>query len=128
MVPAVYKWGFLRHLPASAFAGGVLLCATCAASGEERSLTRAVYEFAVTSYCGTSTPEVEAGFHTEVAALTERGGFDAETARRLRIRGWVEAELEWRNRGLGGNRAWCESEGVAAARHFQAIARGQQQP
>src|SRR3546814_9113705 len=71
---------------------------------------------------------VEAGYHAEVAALTARHGFDAEAARRQRLRGWVAAEDEWRNRGLGGNRAWCAGEGATHARHFQAIARGDLQP
>ncbi len=106
----------------------LLLSVTSIALGEERNLTRVVYEFAVTDYCGTLNPEVEAGFRAELAALTERGGFDEETARGLRIRGWADADREWSNRGLGGFRAWCRSEGVAAARHFQAIARGERQP
>jgi hypothetical protein len=105
-----------------------MLSATSQAAAAERDLTRVVYEFAVTSYCGTLDPAVEAGFQVELAAVTERGGLDSETARAQRIRGWVEAEREWRNRGLGGNRAWCAGEGVEAARHFQAIARGEQQP
>jgi len=116
----------LRLAPAIACC--LLLSVTSVVLGGERSLTRVVYEFAVTSYCGTLDPAVEAGYRAEIAALTERGGFDEETARGLRIRGWVDAEREWSNRGLGGNRAWCRSEGVAAARHFQAIARGEQQP
>src|SRR3546814_9565585 len=81
-------------------------------------------EFAVTGYCGLQDAAVEAGYHAEVAALTARHGFDAEAARRQRLRGWVAAEDEWRNRGLGGNRAWCAGEGATHARHFQAIARG----
>src|SRR3546814_12758507 len=85
-------------------------------------------EFAVTGYCGLQDAAVEAGYHAEVAALTARHGFDAEAARRQRLRGWVAAEDEWRNRGLGGNRAWCAGEGPPHARHFQAIARGVLQP
>lgn len=106
----------------------LLLSVTSTALGEKRNLTRVVYEFAVTSYCGTLDPEVEAGFRAELAALTERGEFDEEAARGLRIRGWVAADREWSNRGLGGFRAWCQSEGIAAASHFQAIARGSRQP
>ncbi|MGD1879826.1 MAG: hypothetical protein ACFB13_20270 [Kiloniellaceae bacterium] len=113
--------------------GGVL--ATCLllsgipiAAAADHSVTRVVYEFAVTTYCGTHTAEVEAGFRKALAAATERAGIDAEAARQQRIKGWIAAEREWRNRGLGGNRAWCADEGVSAALHFQAIARDQQQP
>lgn len=132
MVPDVYKWGSKLRLAAllAGFAAvqGAVQGGFFAAAAQERDLTRVVYDFAVTSYCGTLDPEVEAGFRAELAALTARGGFDEETARRQRIRGWVQADEEWRNRGLGGFRAWCRSEGLAAARHFQAIARGQRRP
>ena len=128
MVPEVYKWGSNLRLAVLLAALAAVHSLASAAFAEERSLTRVVYEFAVTSYCGTLTPEVEAGFRKELAALTVRGGFDEESARRQRIRGWVEADNEWSNRGLGGHRAWCRSEGVAAARHFRAIARGDRQP
>ncbi|WP_420348241.1 hypothetical protein [Pelagibius sp.] len=87
-----------------------------------------VYDYAVTSYCGTLDPEVERGFRRELAAITERAGLDAEAARRQRIKGWVEADEEWRNRGLGGFRAWCRDEGQSASRHFRAIARGELEP
>ena len=94
----------------------------------ERDLARVVYEFAVTGYCGMTDPAVEAGFRAELAAETARAGLDDEAARRERIRGWVAADNEWHNRGLGGNRAWCASEGAEAARHFKAIAGGRRQP
>lgn len=128
MVPEVYKWGPQLHLVVLLTGLAAVQGAAGAAAAEERGLTRIVYEFAVTSYCGTLDPEVEAGFRAELAAVTQRGGFDAETARRQRIRGWVAADEEWRNRGLGGFRAWCRDEGVAAARRFQAIARGERRP
>jgi hypothetical protein len=31
---------------------------------------------------------------------------------------WTDADLEWGNRGLGGFRNWCRTEGIAAARRF----------
>ena len=94
-----------------------------AGAEEPRNLRKIVYDYAVTSYCGTLTPEVEFGFQHELAEATARAGLAAEEAKALRIRGWVDADLEWSNRGLGGFRAWCASEGVAAAEHFKAQAR-----
>ena len=128
MVPEVYELGAERSGNCLALAVTLCLAWAFPAAAQDRSLTRVVYEFAVTSYCGTLDPEVEAGFRHELAALTARGGFDEESARRQRIRGWVEADEEWRNRGLGGNRAWCAEEGLAAADHFRAIARGTKAP
>ena len=87
-----------------------------------------VYDYGVTSYCGTLSPEVEVGFRRELAAVQDRFGLSEAEAKAARIRGWVAADAEWSNRGLGGYRAWCESEGVAAARRFLEIARGRQEP
>lgn len=105
-----------------------LLAAAPPAPAGERGLARVVYDYAVTSYCGTLDPEVERGFRRELAAVTERAGLDTEAARRQRIKGWVQADEEWRNRGLGGFRAWCRDEGESASRHFRAIARGRREP
>ena len=128
MVPAVHERGIRRQYPGALFASVLLASASMASAQEERGVTRVVYEFAVTSYCGTLDEAVTAGYHAEIEAVTRRSGIDAETARRQRIQGWVDAEAEWRNRGLGGHRAWCADEGVAAARYFQAIANGRRQP
>ena len=88
------------------------------AADAERRVRDIVYDYAVTSYCGTLTPEVEAGFRAELAEITERRGLDAEQAKSERIAGWVAADKEWSNRGLGGFRAWCRGEGVDAAQRF----------
>lgn len=90
---------------------------------EPRTLRDVVYDYGVTSYCGLLTPQVEFGYHREITDLTARDGLDEAQAKALRIAGWVDADREWSNRGLGGSRAWCESDGVAAARHFLSIAR-----
>lgn len=128
MVPGVHERDPCRLLMTVLVAAGWMASAAPAAGEEERSLTRAVYEFAVTGYCGLQDPAVEAGFRAEAAALAARAGLDADAARRQRLRGWVAAEEEWRNRGLGGQRAWCAGEGAAAARHFKAIAGARLQP
>jgi hypothetical protein len=36
----------------------------------------------------------------------------------LRIRGAIDAEIEFLNRGMGGYKPWCRSEGASAARSF----------
>ena len=95
---------------------------------EARTLRHVVYDLGVTSYCNLLTPEVEAGYHREIARLTERTGLNEADAKALRIAGWVDADREWGNRGLGGFRAWCETDGLAAARHFLAIMRGPAEP
>lgn len=103
-------------------ASAALLLVAAVAAAEARSLRRVVYDYAVAGYCGLLSPAVEAGFRRELRALTESSGLSADEAKALRIAGWADADKEWSNRGLGGFRAWCESEGLAAADHFRGIA------
>jgi hypothetical protein len=117
----------IRTTCLTAVLAGVLSC-TAAASAEHRDLRRIVYDYAVTSYCLLLTPEVEAGFQLELATATDRSGLSPDEAKAQRIAGWVDADREWSNRGLGGFRAWCGDEGVSAARHFLAVARGTAAP
>ena len=109
-------WRFLAILSAA--------CMSTSPQAAEREVRDVVYDYAVTSYCGTLTPEVEAGYKSEVAETTARAGLSEDEAKKQRIAGWVAADLEWSNRGLGGFRAWCRSEGVEAARHFLEVLRG----
>lgn len=124
-----FAWGqgaCLRGLNAKLSATLATLAVLLSASVTEaagRTLREATYDFAVTSYCGTLTPEVEAGYKREVASLTESLGLDVEEAKAQRIAGWVAADQEWSNRGLGGYRAWCQGEAVKAADWFLRIQR-----
>lgn len=88
----------------------------------ERSLRHVVYDYAVTSYCGLLTAEVELGFRRELASVTEQSGLTEQEAKAQRIEGWVDADREWSNRGLGGFRAWCREDGLPAAKRFLAFA------
>jgi hypothetical protein len=90
-------------------------------AAEPRSVRDVVYDYAVTSYCGVLSPQVEAGFRIELSDLTARDGLNDEEAKAQRIAGWVAADKEWSNRGLGGFRGWCQDEGLEAARRFQSI-------
>src|SRR3546814_21022245 len=97
MVPDVHEREIRLLLIAPLAAAVLWIGAPLAAAEEERTLARVVYEFAVTGYCGLQDAAVEAGYHAEVAALTARHGFDAEAARRQRLREIGRAS--WRERG-----------------------------
>lgn len=110
-------------------AGFLLLTAVPAAfAGAEREalaarfpeLHEAIYDVTVCEYCGLVTPAVAHGFRRQVDALVARDGLSEATFRELRISAWTRADLEWSNRGLGGFRNWCRTEGAAAARRFAA--------
>jgi hypothetical protein len=102
---------------------GLGLAAVQAGAEEpERGLRQVIYDYAVTSYCGLLTAEVEYGFQRELKALSEASALSEAEAKAERIAGWVDADREWSNRGLGGNRAWCREDGIAAAERFLAYA------
>ncbi len=77
--------------------------------------------YGVTEYCGLNSAEVHDGYRRQMRELTRRGGLPESTVRWLRIRGTIAADLESGDRGLGGFRGWCRTEGIDAARHFLAF-------
>jgi hypothetical protein len=99
----------------------LLASAPSAAATEAYSeLSRVYYDFEVAGYCGLVTYSVGQGFRREENRLVERDGLERETINRLRGDAWQAAHAEWQNRGLGGFRNWCRTEGSAAAERFSA--------
>jgi hypothetical protein len=89
------------------------------ASAEPADPIEAVYyRYAVVEYCSLLTPAVFTGFEVERDRVVAQAGADEEQHRAGRIAGWTAADLEWSNRGLGGFRNWCATEGAAAAAGF----------
>ena len=68
--------------------------------------------------CSLVTHAVAAGFQRRVARILEDSDVDRETLDAVRGEAWQAAHWEWQNRGLGGFRGWCRSEGRAAAEGF----------
>ncbi len=103
------------------FVGLLLLLSSAAAAepaGNFPELSRVFYDFEVAGYCGLVTNAVGHGFRRQAEGLIQRDGLDRETLNRLRGDAWQAAHAEWQNRGLGGFRNWCRTEGSAAARRF----------
>jgi hypothetical protein len=88
-------------------------------------LKQVVYRYSVTEYCGLNSFEVYDGYQREMLAIARRENLSEAVARWLRIRGMTAADLEYDDRGLGGYRNWCRTEGLDAARHFIAFRDGQ---
>ena len=78
----------------------------------------AVYDFEVASLCGLVSKRVHSGFQVYLERLVEEAGLDREGFVQARMRGWTAADREWANRGLGGFRGWCRTEGASAAAAF----------
>ncbi len=79
------------------------------------NLTEAVYLFEVTLYCGLATDAVIRGYHHLKDDFRRTHHLTSEEMDEQRGKGWGLAHAEWQNRGLGGFRAWCATEGREAA-------------
>ena len=84
-------------------------------------LERAFYDIGVIGYCGLFNDAVSAGFRREVKRIVERDAVDEQSLNAARSRAITMVELEWDNRGLGGFRGWCRSEGEDAVKRFLAV-------
>jgi hypothetical protein len=76
------------------------------------------YRFAVVEYCDLADAAVAQGFIVERDRVVAVAGASEAEHRAGRIAGWTAADLEWSNRGLGGFRNWCATEGATAAAGF----------
>ena len=82
------------------------------------ALKQIAYMYGVVEYCGLNSAEVFDGYLRETSYVRRRDGITDPVARWLRIRGLTAADLEYGDRGLGGYRNWCRTEGLDSTRHF----------
>jgi hypothetical protein len=97
--------------------------ATAPLAAAERHLSaygEALYGYAVAQHCDLLTPRAELGFAAEERRLAKAEGLDGEGVTRARIAAGIAFATEYQNRGLGGARGWCRTEGAAAVRRFEA--------
>lgn len=81
-------------------------------------LVRAFYDVEVAAYCGLVSDTVQSGFDHELEQIMQSQGIDDEGMQQARMQAWKEANLEWQNRGLGGFKGWCRTEGQQAVERF----------
>ncbi|MCK6452211.1 MAG: hypothetical protein L6R19_15385 [Alphaproteobacteria bacterium] len=82
---------------------------------------QARYAMNVAEQCGLVTPRAEAGFAAVERRLIAEEGLDTEGVRNARIAAGIAFAREYQNRGLGGARPWCSTEGAEAVRRFEAV-------
>lgn len=109
-------WPFMAVLFLSA--APALAPALAEESERQRDLFQLYYDAGVLEYCGGVTDSVYKGFHRRRNALLARHGIDEAEDRRVRIRAYTAADLEYLDRGIGGQRHWCRTEGEDAVRRF----------
>lgn len=86
----------------------------------ETELEQVLYDMGVVGYCGLSTEAVSRGFRRELDRIIHRDEIDRQDFDLARARALTMVEWEWDNRGLGGFRGWCRTEGEAAVDRFLA--------
>lgn len=98
--------------------GLVLAGPVMAGPKPETPLEQVFYDIGVVGYCGLSENAVAEGFKREVKRIINRYALDETTVKAARARAITLVELEWDNRGLGGFRGWCRTEGENAVQRF----------
>jgi len=85
------------------------------------ALSKTYYEFEVAGYCGLVTDRIATGFRSAAHRIIDREGIDDNGLQAARMHAWKAAHAEWQNRGLGGFKNWCRTEGKAAADRFESL-------
>ena len=106
----------------SAALGLVSFASVCAGPGPSTELEQLFYDRWVAGYCGLGGDEMQLAFERALADLRERRSPSDEALRGAENHALTLVEREWSNRGLGGFRVWCRTEGVAAAARIRRFA------
>ena len=132
MIPTAWSSPEVRRSGDWIWAAIATLVMIPAAAGQHddprAALARLYYKFEVAAYCGLVDNQVGEGYRRLTAAALARLDLDQPAVDRLRGKAWQAAHAEWQNRGLGGFRGWCRSEGETAASRFRDAAERPSQP
>lgn len=86
-------------------------------------LVHTMYLAEVTNYCSLVDEAVINGFRRETGRIIADEDISEKEIESVRSEAWQMGHAEWQNRGLGGFRNWCRTEGVEAADFFRSKAR-----
>lgn len=82
-------------------------------------LSLLVYKMEVLNYCGLIDDEISAGFKQRRDHLIASLNLTTEEVQNARMEGWKFGLAEWQNRGLGGFKNWCKTEGKKIVAYFR---------
>jgi hypothetical protein len=85
----------------------------------EAPLSLLVYKMEVLNYCGLIDDEISTGFKRYRDQIISSLNLTPEDVQNARMEGWKFGLAEWQNRGLGGFRNWCKTEGKEIAGYFR---------
>ena len=84
-------------------------------------LSLLVYKMEVLTYCGMIDDEISEGFKQLRDQIIAQQNLTPEEVQAARMEGWKFGHAEWQNRGLGGFRNWCKTDGKEIAGYFRNI-------
>jgi hypothetical protein len=73
----------------------------------------------VLNYCGLIDDEISARFKRHRDHIISSQNLTPEEVQNARMEGWKFGLAEWQNRGLGGFRNWCKTDGKEIAGYFR---------
>lgn len=85
----------------------------------EAPLSLLVYKMEVLNYCGLIDDEISKGFKQRRDLIILDQNLTPEDIQNARMEGWKFGLAEWQNRGLGGFKNWCKTEGMEIAAYFR---------
>lgn len=96
----------------------LLFAAAPAVTDEADPYYKLIYDYEVASFCGLVRAPVHAAYSEKRERLEDRSGLTAETLTDIRVGAMADAEREYINRGLGGHKPWCRSDGRAGVKRI----------
>lgn len=84
-------------------------------------LSLLVYKMEVLNYCGLIDDNISKRFHYKRDQIIARESLTDEEVQKARSEGWQSGLAEWQNRGLGGFKNWCRTDGREIADYFRSI-------
>ena len=82
-------------------------------------LSLLVYKMEVLNYCGLIDDEISINFNQQKDRIIARLNLTTEEVQTARMEGWKFGLAEWQNRGLGGFKNWCNTEGKEIVEYFR---------
>jgi hypothetical protein len=82
-------------------------------------LSLLVYKMEVLNYCGLIDDEISQGFKQQRDHIIASQNLTPADVQNARMEGWKFGLAEWQNRGLGGFRNWCKTEGTRIVEYFR---------
>jgi len=82
-------------------------------------LSLLVYKMEVLNYCGLIDAEINDDFKQRRDRMILNQNLTAEEVQNARMEGWKYGLAEWQNRGLGGFKNWCNTEGKEIVEYFR---------